>query len=28
LKYDYILALNIIIKKMYVVGTCKPWANF
>jgi len=28
LKYDCILALNIIVKKKYVVGTCKPWANF
>jgi hypothetical protein len=27
LRYDYRFALNIIIHKLYVVGTCKPGAN-
>ncbi len=28
LKYDCKLALNIIVKKLSVVGTCKPWTSF
>ncbi len=24
LKYDYKLALNIVVKKLFMVGTCKP----
>jgi hypothetical protein len=28
LKYDYKLSLNTIIRKKFVVGICKPWANF
>jgi hypothetical protein len=28
LRYDYKFALNIIIKKLFVVGICKPRANF
>jgi hypothetical protein len=28
LKYDCKPALNLIVKNLSVVGTCKPWANF
>jgi hypothetical protein len=28
LRYKYKLALNTIVIKLFVVGTCKPWANF
>ncbi len=27
LRYDYKPALNMVVKKLFVVGTCKPWAN-
>ncbi len=28
LKYDYKLVLNTIVRKLSMVSTCKPWANF
>jgi len=28
LRYDCKPALNIMVKKLFVVGTCKPWNNF
>ncbi len=28
LRYDYKPALNTIVRKLSMVGTCKPWANF
>jgi len=28
MRYDYKLALNIVVKKLFVIGTYKPWANF
>ncbi len=27
-EYDCKLSLYIVVKKLYVVGTCRPWANF
>ncbi len=27
-RYDYKPTLNIIVRKLFVVCTCKPWANF
>jgi hypothetical protein len=28
LKYHFRLALNIVVMKLFVVGTCKPWTSF
>jgi hypothetical protein len=28
MKYNHNPALNTIIKNLFVVSTCKPWANF
>ncbi len=28
MRYDYNPALNTIVRKLYVVSTCKPWASF